>query len=486
MNLNRRMAFFAVVFVGVLVAGCGTRVSHARLVAGAGGGPVVLQGAQGQAGSGDQAGSVQVPGASSVGGGGTLNPVLGGSTPRGAGAAGAGTRVSGLPSPGTAGTANQVGGLPSPGAAGSNTTPVVIGSVGTYSGVVGASLGTVPQALGAWAKWTNAHGGVAGHPVQVYVTDDQSSNANAAAAVQDMVENKHAVALVGSFIPQTYAGVQSYVDPHQFPVVGGDGVTPAWNSDPMLFNIGANLTPLAYGGLKYAATLGKPKIALFYCIESTVCSSAKPVYEHEAPVAGDTLVDEEQISLGQADFTANCLNARGKGAQVIVVIADASAMSRVADNCAAQGYHPLISTGALSANNQQPSDPNLDGMVIGLQTFPWFSASTPAQEAFQTAMATYAPGLVLSGPDAQAWASAELFKRAVELTGSKATSGPITRQLVLQGLWQIRNETLGGLAANSLNFVQGEPSPSVKCLFLAQIKGGKWTAPIGLQQLCEP
>jgi hypothetical protein len=76
MNLNRRTALFAVVFVGMLVAGCGTRLSHARLVAGAGGGPVVLQ-----AGAGDQAGSAQVPGASSVGGGGTLNPVLGGSTP---------------------------------------------------------------------------------------------------------------------------------------------------------------------------------------------------------------------------------------------------------------------------------------------------------------------------------------------------------------------------------------------------------------------
>jgi branched-chain amino acid transport system substrate-binding protein len=352
--------------------------------------------------------------------------------------------------------------------------------------VVGASLGTVPQALGAWAKSTNAHGGVAGHPVQVIVHDDQSSNANATSMAQDLVESKHAVALVGSFMPMTYSGVQSYVDPHQVPVIGGDGVTPSWNSDPMLFNIGANLGPLAYGALKYAANLQKTKISLFYCVESTVCSTGRQLYGQEASPAGVTIVDEEQISLGQADFTANCLNARNKGAQVIDVIADASAMSRIADNCAAQNYHPTIATGALSANNQQPSDPNLDGMFISMQVFPWFLGGTPAQQAFQSGMSTYAQGLQLSGPDAQAWASGELFKRAVENAGGSATTGPITRQLVLQGLWKIQNETLGGLAAHTLNFQQGQSSPAVKCVFVAQVKGAKWVAPQGLQEVCSP
>ena len=463
----------ALAAVVLLAAACGTRVSHDRLVAGVGG----IQSASG----GGPGASDSVQGsASSIGAGSGSSFTSTTITAASASGAAAGTAQSG--GAGSTASAGVSGSVVHQG----DATPVVIGSVGTYSGVVGASLGTAPQALGAWVKWTNAHGGVAGHPVQLYTVDDQSSNANAEAATQDLVENKKAVALVGSFIPQTYSGVQAYVDPHQVPVIGGDGVTPAWNSDPMLFNIGGNLGPGAFGTMKEAVSEGKPKIALFYCVESTVCSTGKTISEQEAQPAGATLVDEEQISLGQPDFTANCLNARGKGAQVIVVIADASAMTRVADNCAAQGYKPTIATGALSANNQQPSDPNLDGMLIDLQTAPWFLGETPAQQAFQEAMATYAPGLSLSGPDAQAWTSAELFKKAVETTGALARNGPITRQLVLDGLWNIRDETLGGLAAHSLTFLRGKPSVPVKCVFIAQIKGGKWTAPIGLQEVCQP
>src|SRR5271167_5139434 len=50
-------------------------------------------------------------------------------------------------------------------------SPIVIGNVGTYSGYAGVTAEGTPEGLQAWVDWTNAHGGISGHPVQLDVKD---------------------------------------------------------------------------------------------------------------------------------------------------------------------------------------------------------------------------------------------------------------------------------------------------------------------------
>jgi branched-chain amino acid transport system substrate-binding protein len=489
------MGVAALLCATVLVSGsCGTRMSRQQLIEGAGGGLTAVTSVGATGGSQIGVGSV-----STGAGGPAVRGVSPGVTTGGAsqargssgssrtgtgggvsgGQPGPGSGTSGATAPGSA--VGPAGG----GCASANHTPVVIGSVGTYSGVLGANLAPAPPTLEAWAKYVNARGGVACHPVQVYTVDDQGSTDRANSATQDLVQNKHAVALVGSFIPNTASGVQAYVDPHRIPVVGGDGFTP-WDSDPMLFNEGSNIDTQVYATEKYSAQIGKPKWAVLYCGESSVCSNGKNLASKYAASAGVTIVDTEQVSVAQPNFTANCLNAQSKGAQVIYNINDASSMYRVADDCANQSYHPLISTAAASMTSQQTSDPNLEGLFGTNADAPWMLGSTPALQAYQQAMATYAPSLTLTGITIMTWTSAELFRSAVENMGAAATSGPITTQTVLQGLWKIQHQTLGGLTPQSLNFRQRQPGAPVKCAFITAIKGSKWTAPIGLTQICRP
>ncbi len=49
-------------------------------------------------------------------------------------------------------------------------------------------------------KWTNSHGGINGHPVDVVAeyADDKADPAVGLAAVKDLVENQHVIAIVGS------------------------------------------------------------------------------------------------------------------------------------------------------------------------------------------------------------------------------------------------------------------------------------------------
>jgi branched-chain amino acid transport system substrate-binding protein len=288
---------------------------------------------------------------------------------------------------------------------------------------------------------------------------------------------------VASFIPNTVAGVQAYVDPHSIPVVGGDGFTP-WDHDPMLFNEGSSTDAQVFGTLQFSANLGKTKWAVFYCGESPVCAAGKDLVVQLAASAGVSVVDTEQVSVAQPNFTANCLNAQSKGAQVIYNINDASAMFRTADDCANQGFRPLIATAAASMNNDHPRDPNLEGMFGSSANAPWILDSSPPLKAFHDGMATYAASVTLNGIALQAWTSGELFKKAVENAGAPARSGPITSQLVLEGLWKMQGETLGGLAPHALTYLQGQPGPLVPCTFMAQIKNGAWTAPIGLDEIC--
>ena len=55
---------------------------------------------------------------------------------------------------------------------------------------------------------------------------------------------------------------------------------------------------------------------------------------------------------------------------------------------------------------------------------------------------------------------------------------------MLDGLYALKGETLGGLTA-PLTFTKGQPT-SLKCWFYYQVKGGKFTDPFGESPTCAP
>jgi branched-chain amino acid transport system substrate-binding protein len=81
-------------------------------------------------------------------------------------------------------------------------------------------------------------------------------------------------------------------------------------------------------------------------------------------------------------------------------------------------------------------------------------------------MKTYAPGLAGSATSAAEWTSGELAVAADQGLGATPTSAQF-----LQGLWAIKNNTLGGLAPPLTFNAHGLPSqPS--CYFEMVLKNG--------------
>src|SRR5206468_12933342 len=88
----------------------------------------------------------------------------------------------------------------------------------------------------------------------------------------------------------------------------------------------------------------------------------------EAPQA--EIVWEAKGSRARPDFSAECLQAKSKGAQAVIVFVDAAAASRATRSCIQQGFKPQWLTSPLTSAHAD--DPNNDGMANPVAVFPWF------------------------------------------------------------------------------------------------------------------
>ena len=445
-------------------AACGTAVPHAQVVEAA-------RGDTNSPGSGQNVrGGIGASGESTTPGG-----------PRSAGPDIAPGADRALQSPQAGGGPKGVGSGPtnSPSMpAGADTSPIIIASVGSYSGAPGAVEKASAVGVQVWAASVNAAGGVAGHPVKVLVGDDQSDPSRYRSLVQDFVENQHVIAFVGNE-GQVQAG-QQYLEQKRIPVIGSGDGTPTWHESFVHFSVAADADALPYGDLAEAKQEGKGKLAVLSCVESSACATWSSAAQRYAPKIGVALVYQAQISITQADFTSECLNARNDGAQAIAVVADTNTLYRVARSCGQQGYTPTYIVGTPSDSDIQK--PDLRGGIAAMHTFPYFGVpGNPLSDEYLAAVQRYAPDTPRMEYLATGWASGKVFQRAVEAgIGSRRP----TSAEVLDGLWSLKlGDTLGGLVA-PLHYNKNAPNPQPFCYYMAIVGDGRYTAPKGMAATC--
>jgi branched-chain amino acid transport system substrate-binding protein len=499
----------AVVVTALLLSltACGTRVSQQEVAVGAGGGTVSLDPASIAALRAATGGSAApLTGATTAGGGGTQTGAparapqssLPGPTPVASAAAaaapakgptGAAKATEKKARPTTAAAApTPAAGAPGPAAGASSTVadapcttpgaPLKLGQIGSFSGVAGPITAGARTALAAWAQAVNARGGLACHPVVLYSVDDGSDPAKAASLIQDLVTNKGVQALVGVFDALAFQGIVSGVEKAKLPVVGGDGIDFAWNTDPYLFPVGAGNLGVIRGAIRQTVASGKLNAGLLYCVEASVCTSIAKILPDEVAKAGAKLTYSSAISLTQTDFTAQCQNAKNAGVQALGMAMDGASIGRVARSCASINYHPQFVTNGLvlSAANGADPDVRADSLSSASAVAPWMLDDNAGQREYHAAMARYAPNALADGPSITAWASGKLLEAAIAGLGAKARATPITTADILAGLGTIHQQTLGGLTP-PITFSLGQKSaPLIECVFFELLTDKGWTA----------
>ena len=445
-----------------IASGCGTRRPHEEVVAawsGHGSAPTLGQGA---IAAGQRADAT--PGDSS--------PAPNGDTaPAGATAAGA------------AATSGSSGSGAGAGATGQATggDPIVIGSVGNFSGVAGASTGPALKAIQAWGQAINAKGGIKGHKVVLYTADDGGDPAKNQAAVRDLVETRKVLALVNFSVPFTPTSARDYIVKNRIPVIGGDMTTRTWFETPFYFPQGTSQQYLNYAAAKSLASLGKTKLAVLYCELQPCAESNDDMNSAKVKSYGIDVVYSAKTSLGAPDFTAECLQAQQRGANAMIVYLDVNGFSRVMSSCGRQGFHPQWIAPAGTSGESLLQNDNSDGLFLVAPTFPWVDSSTPETADFQAAMKKYAPG-ALTASASQAWTAGELFRAAAE-HALDANGGKLTRDALLGALWSMKNETAFGTSPG-MSFAANAPAPQTNCYFVMQLKDKKWTAFQGIKASC--
>lgn len=367
--------------------------------------------------------------------------------------------------------------------------PIVLGQVGTFSGLVGQSVGGMKPGLAVWAQAVNARGGVQCHPVQVIAVDDQNDPQKAAAGAEDLIVNKKAVAIVGANVPLTISGLVRTVNKYKIPVIGGDGIDGGWQENQYLFPQGG--TPLsAFGGALAAAKKDKgfDKTFLLYCAEAAICtltnSSAK-AKGGIAELAGVQLLGSQQVTLTQPDYTAACQNAKASGAQFLFVLVDAAAMRRVARSCNSIGFKVPIAGTAIDFTAESPKDPNLSavGVYASAPVAPFPAMDTPALKFFHESFAKYIPG---AGPDQstiEGWTAGVLFEKTLAAVADKARAGNVTTEMIYEGLYKLKDETVDGMGPG-VTFRKGGLPLLKPCYYILTIKDGAYRAPFGSERFC--
>jgi branched-chain amino acid transport system substrate-binding protein len=364
---------------------------------------------------------------------------------------------------------------------GGSKSAIVVGNIGDYSGPQAGSIGGAQQVIKAWAQSVNAAGGINGHPIELIVKDDAENPTTALADVKELIQQDHVVAIVGdqSGDDAQWASVASSAG---VPVVGGLSIDLPFVTNPDFFPSGTNVIAATYGVIQNAKAIG-PKMALLYCAEAPQCASASTLYKALGQVVGVDLPYIASVSATAPDYTDVCQAIKNSGAQSYEIADASNVVIRVAEACAQQGVTAKQVTDDGTVTTPWLSVPALDGTVSAETDFPWTDNSVPATQAYQTAIAKYAPGLgAQNGPNASyAWVSGQLFEAAVKAIPSGSA---ITSASVKQGLYALHNDNLGGLAP-PLTFTQGKPT-AVNCWFTLGINGGKVTEPKGLNSSCAP
>jgi branched-chain amino acid transport system substrate-binding protein len=276
------------------------------------------------------------------------------------------------------------------------------------------------------------------------------------------------------------------VEAQGIPVIGSALFNIVYQTNPDFYPSGTTIVASSYGELDAAKKSGKTNFGLFYCAEAAACASAVGLFQSLAPSAGVKFAYDAKVSAFASNFTAQCLAAKEAGVDVATSGTDSLTATRIATDCAQQGYHPTwVSTdGSVTATFLHT--PALNGALSDQPDFPYADTSVPADQAFQAALKQYAPDVInnpanFSENDAEDWAGGMLFVAAAE--AAQIGDNPTPAE-VKQGLYALHNATLGGITP-PLTFNPGKPNV-VKCYFFMGIKSGQFTTPYGLQTSCQP
>ena len=401
------------------------------------------------------------------------------------------------PAGATGGSSSATGSTGSTAAPATGTT-IAIGVIETETGGAGATANTTlaVDTVKAWADWTNAHGGLAGHPVKVYSANDNNDPAQAQSALNTMIHSDHIVALVGHDSAGTQPTWDKLLSDAGVPVIGGPAYSTDYNTNPDLYATMTTVETAVYGGEYVVKQEGYSKQALLQCNNQSVCVAAVPLIKLGAKALGIDMVYAQTASDLATDYTAQCLAMKSSGAQVVEPTVNNNLL---AANCKQQGFNPVyvVADDSFTIAGIK-STPSFEGAIGFRQAFPTrqeFPQTSEYFDAMKQYGSAYMPGGSKSDQNiglisAGAWSGAYVFGEGV--TNAKVPAGQaVTTADVKRGLALIPQGSTNGGYTPPVYYGNGTtvPEKAIPCFWTDKIVNGDYKL-IGdlasVSNQCEP
>jgi branched-chain amino acid transport system substrate-binding protein len=335
----------------------------------------------------------------------------------------------------------------------------------------------------AWAKSVNASGGIQGHPVEITLKDDASNPGTAVTDAQALISDQVDVILDLDVLDSTW---EKAVDAAKIPVVGGNFSSQGYFTDPNFYPSGQTQDTVVVADVTTLKAAGATRVGQLYCAESPSCAEGVAPRKSAAQAIGLTDAYDGSISSTAPNYTAQCLAGKQANVGGFHIGGAAATIVRIAQDCGAQGYHPVIELNGTAYTAQLAATPDLkDSLWASFPVLPYF-VDSPAVKAMDTAVDQYYP-VLRSDPmkwseyALQAWTAGLLIQDAVMGAGLGA-SNAVTPGAITTGLNSIKDDTLEGLAP-PLTFTADKPH-SVGCWYTARLQNGTPTLVDGGKLTC--
>ena len=356
-----------------------------------------------------------------------------------------------------------------------------IGVICSCSGSNASSITTMTNILTAWSQSVNTSGGISGHPVQLFTTDDSQNPGTALSAVTKMVQQDGVIAIVD--LSNVDSAFSSFITSSKVPVVGGNLDSDLFTQNPYFFTAGGTTNGIPAGIVAAAKTAKVAKLGVMYCQGVPICAELPPALKALGAPAGVSVSYSGAIANAAPNYTAPCLAAQQSGANGLFIASGPPQTLAVAESCTAQGYKPTYIAAESSLANSMLSNSSIDGAVGEITNLSASDTSNPEIAAMRQALNTYKPGLLSSADfnpgSSMVWAAGLLFQAAAKAGNLGDNPTPAD---VLNGLYALKGETLGGLTA-PLTYTKGKPT-SLPCWFYYKVVNGQFTTPFGNSASC--
>jgi branched-chain amino acid transport system substrate-binding protein len=311
----------------------------------------------------------------------------------------------------------------------------------------------------AWEKWTNAHGGINGHPVDLTTYDTQSDNAKGVVFAKRLVEDDNVIALAGDNDPTSEPAYQDYLTQQGIPVVGSAHSTAAYENPNWFPTAATDYAVLSPSVVDAAVAAGVKNYGLIYCTESPLCKSDVDAQATAAAAKGLNVAANFSASLAAPNYTAECVKLKEANVDGVYFSATAAAIAKLATDCKRQGMSLRYFFLEPSPDIQQTPAIYENG-AYGISVAMPYWADVAANQDFLDAMDQYAPDADPTSDGAQIWAGLEVLKAALE----KVPNDPMTPETVKKGLYALGADfDTGGLTV-PLTYTDGQPT-HVNCVF---------------------